>query len=352
MDNFIHIIYFSTFFMFTTVQSFAIAGAKFVQNQIEVYSETYAKKLQKSDESKIKILFEKILSDANVSNYNLLEKDKENLHKELESLGNNLVKKVSKRFTKILSKVRFFTFVFGVHSAIMIFYIALVENKLLSNFDLMSYTCLTSFYFFILPFIYKKFSKNTIKKYVTATSILFLIFFLVILKYENFIVPFFIVSLIIVLLKNKNEYTKYREMIFITLVYSVLLNLIISGFYHYSLREYFLSIYQLILNNEYYYNFISICLFTIVYLIITLIIPVVCFYVRGENLFKQHIILRNKIINKYDSLKIFEEEIENIKSLRTVTNMSKKIKGIISNQELSKEDKESSLSEIITTIIK
>lgn len=333
--------------MFTTVQSFAIAGAKFIQTEIKEYAKKFAHKYTNADEKKIKILLSTKLSDAVIENYEGLSEQKSSLSKYLTKIRKKLPEDTEKKFEKILTKTRFFTFIFGVHSALMIFNLALIENKLFDSKELMSYMCLTSLYFLLLPIIYNMFSKNTIKKYITGTFIIFIIFFATLLNYEGYLICLLIVSLVI---RNfdKEKKDKYRDMVFVATTYAAFLYLASHSFIDYSIREFIFNIYSLISEDTKYHNFISIVLFTIVYLIITLIVPTICFYTRGEILIKQYKKHRDIIINRFHSLKEIEIKIEQIESNRNVGPIHNEIRSIRENKSLPKNKRD----ELIATIMK
>lgn len=334
--------------MFTTVQSFTIAGAKFVQENILNYSESLSSKTNKSDEKRQDDIFSNDLSDGVLANFEGLLIKRNCLVKILEKIRTDLPTKMEKSFNEISSKTRFFTFIFGVYSAIMIFYVGILENKILTDIHLIVFTCISSIYFLCLSFFYKLFPSNTIKKYVLATMIMFLIFISSSISEENFVISFvicFLFSYFIAKKEEKKKKTKLTELLLIIFAYSIILHIFISDFF--SLRDIFLWIYSILVEPK-YYNLLSLFIFTFVYFMVTLIIPVTCFYTKGKILIKSHNKHRNNVWERYDELKEIKQMISKMEKDRAKLGIeiAKIMKNVRTNKDLSELQKTELLSHL------
>lgn len=88
-------------------------------------------------------------------------------------------------------------------------------------------------------------------------------------------------------------------------------------------------------------GYVGLTLFVILYLLITLIIPVICFYFKGAKKLKQHNTHRDRIWNKYKDLENIKVQIEDITLNRGTfgSNLSKIMEEMRKNPNLTKDQK-------------
>lgn len=301
--------------MLTTVTSFAIAGANFVKKEIEEYSQKISKRIIKQDEIKQNELFSGPLSDGLLSNYPEILNEKDKFYNLLKKINADLPKNLSKRFARIYKKIRFFSFIFSIHSSIMILIAALLQSHVLTNTDLIVYTSFSMIFFIFLPLFYRLFRINPIKKYSIATITFFISFILILFKLEDFIFSLFLVGMTLGYLNYKyKEYSNF-EYLCTTIVYSLVLHLLIFNqlidFRSFSVTLFYYL--QMPLDS----TLICLIVFIFIYFVTTLFVPVLCFYKRGKQIIKQHKKHREKIWEKNNSLKLelFEKYVPIIEQI-------------------------------------
>lgn len=301
--------------MLITVTSFAIAGANFVKKEIEEYSQKISSRIIKLDKKKQSELFSGSLSDGLLSNYPDILKEKDKLSNLLEKINADLPKNISKRFTRIYKKIRFFSFIFSIHSAIMILIAALLQSKVLTITDLIVYTSFSIIFFIFLPFFYRFFRINPIKKYSIVTITICISFILIILELEDFIFSLLFVGLSLGYLNSKyKEYSNF-EYLSTTVVYSIVLHVLVFN-HLIDFRSFSVNLFTY-LSISLDTTLICLIIFIFIYFITTLFIPVLCFYKRGKQIIKQHKKHREIIWEKNNSLKLelFEKDVPIIEKI-------------------------------------
>lgn len=339
--------------MLTTVTSFAIAGANFVKKEIEDYVQKFTEKMTEEDKKNQDLFFSTHLSDGLLSNFPKKIKDKDRLVKALENINKNLPKSIINKFKETYIKIRFFSFNFSIYSSVMILFAGLMQSQFLTISQLISYTILSLFYFIFIALSYDILPKNPIKRYFIGTLIIFLSFIFVILSSEDLLIILFIIGFIFGYLNHKYKEYSATEYLFVTVSYSLVAYFTI--FYNtINFNKHLMNIFNNLPLMNHDSTLICLIIFIILYIMCTLFIPVLCFYVRGKYIIKKHKISREAVWNKFDSLKIFEQEIT--KTEHTYNELGKNLEDSIArlnNENITDEqinDIKMTLQEIIVDL--
>lgn len=196
--------------MLTTVTAFALAGAKFTHDIILKYAEQLASKLIKKDKDRQKIIFDTVLSDSNLQPELISKRNK--LHEILRKLNEKLYPKIEKKFEIIYKKARYFSFLFGIFSASLIFLSGFYAGEYIVDQNIfLNYIFVGTLFFAMLSFYYDDLPRNAMKAYILATLALLLLFLMILFKFELLAIIFlftllllnYVNKLILILIKRR-----------------------------------------------------------------------------------------------------------------------------------------------------